>query len=45
MIHRIDDHVIVIDSSELRGKEDVWTAFLDDLEPNLLHLIQRSEPL
>jgi catechol 2,3-dioxygenase-like lactoylglutathione lyase family enzyme len=31
--------------SEPREKEGVWTAFLDDPEQNLLHLIQRSKPL
>jgi len=31
--------------SEPREKEGVWTAFLEDPEHNLLHLIQRSKPL
>ena len=31
--------------SEPREKEGVWTAFLEDPERNLLHLIQRSRPL
>jgi catechol 2,3-dioxygenase-like lactoylglutathione lyase family enzyme len=31
--------------SEPREKEGVWTAFLEDPEHNLLHLIQRSRPL
>jgi catechol 2,3-dioxygenase-like lactoylglutathione lyase family enzyme len=31
--------------SEPREKEGVSTAFLDDPEHNLLHLIQRSKPL
>ena len=31
--------------SEPREKEGVWTAFLEDPERNLLHLIQRSKPL
>jgi catechol 2,3-dioxygenase-like lactoylglutathione lyase family enzyme len=31
--------------SEPREKEGLWTAFLEDPENNLLHLIQRSKPL
>jgi catechol 2,3-dioxygenase-like lactoylglutathione lyase family enzyme len=31
--------------SEPQEKEGVWTAFLQDPEDNLLHLIQRSRPL
>jgi catechol 2,3-dioxygenase-like lactoylglutathione lyase family enzyme len=31
--------------SEPRDKEGLWTAFLEDPEHNLLHLIQRSKPL
>jgi len=31
--------------SEPREKEGVWTAFFEDPERNLLHLIQRSKPL
>lgn len=31
--------------SEPREKEDVWTAFLEDPEHNLLHLVQRSKAL
>jgi catechol 2,3-dioxygenase-like lactoylglutathione lyase family enzyme len=31
--------------SEPREKEGLWTAFLEDPEHNLLHLIQRSKPL
>jgi len=31
--------------SEPREKEGVWTAFLEDPEHNMLHLIQRSKPL
>jgi catechol 2,3-dioxygenase-like lactoylglutathione lyase family enzyme len=31
--------------SEPREKEGRWTAFLEDPEHNLLHLIQRSKPL
>jgi catechol 2,3-dioxygenase-like lactoylglutathione lyase family enzyme len=31
--------------SEPREKEGVWTAFLEDPEHNLLHLIQRMRPL
>jgi len=31
--------------SETREKEGVWTAFLEDPEHNLLHLIQRPKPL
>jgi catechol 2,3-dioxygenase-like lactoylglutathione lyase family enzyme len=31
--------------SEPREREGVWTAFLEDPEHNLLHLIQRSRPL
>ena len=31
--------------SEPREKEGLWTAFLEDPEHNLLHLIQRSRPL
>jgi len=31
--------------SEPREKEGVWTAFLEDPEHNLLHLIQRPIPL
>jgi catechol 2,3-dioxygenase-like lactoylglutathione lyase family enzyme len=31
--------------SEPREKEGTWTAFLEDPEHNLLHLIQRSRPL
>lgn len=31
--------------SEPREKEGVWTAFFEDPEHNLLHLIQRSKPL
>jgi catechol 2,3-dioxygenase-like lactoylglutathione lyase family enzyme len=31
--------------SEPRQKDGVWTAFLEDPENNLLHLIQRSTPL
>jgi len=31
--------------SEPREKEGVWTAFLEDPEHNLLHLIERSKAL
>jgi catechol 2,3-dioxygenase-like lactoylglutathione lyase family enzyme len=31
--------------SEPQEKEGVWTAFFEDPEHNLLHLIQRSRPL
>lgn len=31
--------------SEPREKEGVWTAFLEDPEHNLLHLVQRSKSL
>ena len=31
--------------SEPNEKDDVWTAFFEDPENNLLHLIQRSKPL
>jgi methylmalonyl-CoA/ethylmalonyl-CoA epimerase len=31
--------------SEPKEKEGLWTAFLEDPEHNLLHLIQRSRPL
>lgn len=31
--------------SEPREKEGVWTAFLEDPEHNLLHLVQRSKAL
>lgn len=35
----------VMFKSEPREKEGVWTAFLEDPEHNLLHLIQRFKPL
>jgi len=35
----------VICKSEPQEKAGVWTAFLEDPEHNLLHLIQRSKPL
>lgn len=31
--------------SEPQEKDGVWTAFFEDAENNLLHLIQRSKPL
>jgi catechol 2,3-dioxygenase-like lactoylglutathione lyase family enzyme len=31
--------------SEPQEKDGVWTAFFEDPESNLLHLIQRSKPL
>ena len=31
--------------SEPKEKEGVWTVFFEDPEHNLLHLIQRSNPL
>jgi catechol 2,3-dioxygenase-like lactoylglutathione lyase family enzyme len=47
-IHKAYEHLTrkgVACKSEPKEKEGIWTAFFEDPEHNLLHLIQRSNPL